>query len=53
MKKCLCLRPRCGHTWVPRIETEPRECPKCKSPRWNEAPRKAGRQKLKASEDAK
>jgi predicted Zn-ribbon and HTH transcriptional regulator len=35
----------CGYTWQPRIETEPRACPKCKSPRWAEEPRKAGRPK--------
>jgi predicted Zn-ribbon and HTH transcriptional regulator len=27
---------RCGHEWVPNnINTEPRVCPKCKSPYWN------------------
>ena len=29
---------RCSHEWVPRErdnETEPRVCPKCKSPYWN------------------
>lgn len=27
---------RCGHEWVPReAETEPRVCPKCKSPYWD------------------
>ncbi len=31
---------RCDHEWVPRdFETEPRVCPKCKSPYWNR-PRK-------------
>ena len=32
---------RCGHEWVPRDspESEPRVCPKCKSPYWNK-PRK-------------
>ena len=31
---------RCEHEWVPRtLETEPRVCPKCKSPYWN-VPRK-------------
>jgi hypothetical protein len=43
MKKCLCLH--CGYTWQPRIETEPKACPRCKSPRWAEEPRKAGRPK--------
>jgi hypothetical protein len=38
MKKCLCLH--CGYTWQPRIETEPKSCPYCKSPRWNELKRK-------------
>jgi predicted Zn-ribbon and HTH transcriptional regulator len=30
---------RCGHEWVPRgeVDTEPRVCPKCKSPYWNRA----------------
>jgi predicted nucleic acid-binding Zn-ribbon protein len=28
---------RCGHVWMPRkIEKEPKVCPKCKSPYWNE-----------------
>lgn len=27
---------RCEHEWVPRdFDTEPRVCPKCKSPYWN------------------
>ena len=27
---------RCGHEWIPNdINTEPRVCPKCKSPYWN------------------
>lgn len=30
-------RCRCGHEWVSRIKSrEPRVCPKCKSPNWNE-----------------
>ena len=41
MKKCL----HCGYQWTPRIETEPKACPKCKSPRWNEEKRKGGRPK--------
>ena len=40
MKKT-CLH--CGYTWTPRIETEPKACPRCKSPRWDEPPRKSGR----------
>lgn len=32
---------RCGHEWVPReSDSEPRVCPKCKSPYWNK-PRKS------------
>ncbi len=26
---------RCGHTWVPRENEEPKVCPNCKSPYWN------------------
>src|SRR5687767_289491 len=26
---------RCGHQWIPRILTEPKTCPDCKSPLWN------------------
>ncbi len=28
-----CLR--CGHKWVGRTKSEPKRCPKCKSPYWN------------------
>ena len=35
----------CGYTWLPRIDAEPVQCPKCKSPRWNEPRRAAGRPK--------
>lgn len=35
----------CGYSWTPRIETEPKACPMCKSPRWNELKRKSGRPK--------
>lgn len=34
----LCCK-RCGYTWIPRIR-DVRICPKCKSARWNEEPRK-------------
>lgn len=35
---------RCGHDWLPREqEQEPRVCPKCKSPYWNQ-PRRVSRQ---------
>jgi hypothetical protein len=47
MKKT-CLH--CGYTWTPRIETQPKACPRCKSPRWSEAPRKGGRPKNKENE---
>ena len=33
---------RCEHEWVPRESTtEPRVCPKCKSPYWNKPRRSA------------
>lgn len=32
-----CLR--CGHSWLPRVESMPLLCPKCKNPYWNK-PRK-------------
>lgn len=35
----------CGYTWTPRIETEPKACPRCKSQRWNEPLRNPGRPK--------
>ena len=28
-----CLR--CGHTWVPRYNRYPQNCPKCNSPYWD------------------
>lgn len=28
-----CLR--CEHEWLPRINGEPKVCPRCKSPYWN------------------
>ena len=31
LHKCL----RCNHVWYPKSGTEPRVCPKCKSPYWN------------------
>ena len=28
---------RCGHEWIPkRSDSEPKVCPKCKSPYWNQ-----------------
>jgi hypothetical protein len=47
MKKT-CLH--CGYTWQPRIETEPKACPRCKSPRWDEELRRAGRPRGKREE---
>ncbi len=26
---------RCGHTWKPRADRAPQNCPKCKSPYWD------------------
>jgi predicted Zn-ribbon and HTH transcriptional regulator len=35
LKGCRC---RCGHEWLPRKKGErPLVCPKCKSPRWDQA----------------
>jgi len=31
---------RCGHKWLLKKPTEPRVCPKCKSPYWDK-PRQA------------
>jgi len=28
-----CLR--CNHKWIPRKNSTPKVCPKCKSPYWN------------------
>jgi predicted Zn-ribbon and HTH transcriptional regulator len=33
---CRC---RCGHEWFPRFGEEPRVCPKCKSPNWDQPKR--------------
>lgn len=33
LTKLKCLR--CGHTWIPRQQKEPKTCPKCRSPYWN------------------
>jgi hypothetical protein len=43
---------RCGHEWIPRagIEDEPRVCPKCHSPYWNQ-PRKKARMTYEAFRD--
>lgn len=40
-----CECKRCGYKWKPRIETEPKQCPHCKSPYWNKE-RKNGSPKL-------
>jgi tripartite-type tricarboxylate transporter receptor subunit TctC len=37
VKTVKCRRPTCGHTWIPRQHGKPRECPRCQSPRWDEA----------------
>lgn len=45
---------RCDHQWIPRdFDTEPRVCPKCKSPYWNKPRKQANtyedfRDKIKA-----
>lgn len=36
-----CLR--CGHRWLRRSLTRPKQCPGCKQIRWDEAPRPVGR----------
>ena len=33
MEKLKCKK--CGYEWIPRAETEPKECPNCKSRKWN------------------
>ena len=33
---------RCDHEWIPRDETPPKVCPKCKSPYWENPPRRKG-----------
>ena len=38
---CQCLR--CGHEWLPRTATVPKQCPACKSRYWNEKRDKHGR----------
>ena len=30
---------RCSHEWIPRSESQPTICPKCKSPYWNRSPK--------------
>lgn len=34
---------RCYYEWVGRIAETPRNCPRCKSPKWNEPRKKAKR----------
>ena len=34
---------RCGYVWTGTKDTDPKACPRCKSYRWNEAKKKAGR----------
>jgi rubrerythrin len=31
---------RCGYRWKPRVDSVPRQCPACKTYRWNEQKRK-------------
>ena len=35
MDKLTCKR--CGASWLPRIETKPVQCPRCKSLAWDRA----------------
>lgn len=35
LPKLKCLRPNCGHEWIPRSEERPKVCPKCKSRVWD------------------
>jgi len=36
-KKLACKRKKCGYKWYPRIYNRlPKECPYCKSMKWNE-----------------
>jgi predicted Zn-ribbon and HTH transcriptional regulator len=30
---------RCDHQWIPRVETTPKKCPRCKSYLWQKEPR--------------
>jgi predicted Zn-ribbon and HTH transcriptional regulator len=32
MEKLLCKK--CGYQWIQRIESKPKCCPGCKSPKW-------------------
>lgn len=32
MKKCVCTK--CGHSWMPRVEGLPLQCPQCHNPKW-------------------
>ena len=36
--KCKCKK--CGWEWIPRIETKPKQCPKCKLYDWDKPKRK-------------
>ncbi len=44
VKKYTCER--CGHSWISRIATIPKRCPKCKSPNWA-IPRKENKKELR------
>jgi predicted Zn-ribbon and HTH transcriptional regulator len=30
-----CKCKRCGYVWIPRTENKPKECPACKSYKWD------------------
>lgn len=44
MKHLHCLR--CGNEWIPRMDGRPKNCPRCKQPRWD----KLAKRRVKAVE---
>ena len=46
MEKCKCKRQSCLHEWWPKLRDgemkKPIQCPKCKSYKWDEEPKKGG-----------
>ena len=53
-RKLVCDCRRCGYAWVKRVDTTPRNCPRCKSPYWNVKRGKlqVGRPRKKAAKHA-
>lgn len=35
MPKLICAR--CQYSWFPRTDEKPKQCPRCRSPHWEEA----------------